>query len=423
MQRAGARRRRAAPARRRRRSAPAAAARTRASSCPTGPGCRRGPSCARRAARASWAVMKKPPRSSSREELDREPREPVRLLEPAQLAGRDVQLVAGRARRWRSPRGSPGRSRGRSRHVRKSRPSGAESSPSRKSPSRAAASQHSLHSASRRPASASAASASPFQEAIALSSRAGCGRCARSSRSRARSSGVELAADDRAPVLERLRAAPAARPPRGVHVYVSPSTPSVSASCDEAKPPSGSAQLAEHVLDGLLDDLRGSAPRRCTSQRVQVRGDEQRVVVEHLLEVRHEPALVDRVAVEAAADEVVHAARGHRVERRASTMLELAAAQQELERRGGRELRRAAEAAPARVEDRAQARATASREHRARSSGSLDGAQPRSTRGSPSTSCRAARATSSRRSRYASRDRRRAPARKLGSPCRGSGGK
>src|SRR3989442_1519628 len=27
------------------------------------------------------------------EELDREPREPVRLLEPAQLAGRDVQLV------------------------------------------------------------------------------------------------------------------------------------------------------------------------------------------------------------------------------------------------------------------------------------------------------------------------------------------
>ena len=48
---------------------------------------------------------------------------------------------------------------------------------------------------------------------------------------------------------------------------------------------------------------------------MEVRGDEQRVVVEHLLEVRDEPALVDRVAVEAAADEVVHAAGGHRVER------------------------------------------------------------------------------------------------------------
>ena len=37
--------------------------------------------------------MKKPPRSLVGEELDRQPREPVRLLEPAQLAGRDVQLV------------------------------------------------------------------------------------------------------------------------------------------------------------------------------------------------------------------------------------------------------------------------------------------------------------------------------------------
>ena len=49
---------------------------------------------------------------------------------------------------------------------------------------------------------------------------------------------------------------------------------------------------------------------------MEVRRGEQRVVVEHLLEVRHEPGLVDGVAVEAAAEEVVHAARGHRVERR-----------------------------------------------------------------------------------------------------------
>src|SRR6185312_15261828 len=42
-------------------------------------------------------------------------------------------------------------------------------------------------------------------------------------------------------------------------------------------------------------------------RRLEVGGREQGVVVEHLLEVRHEPDGVDRVAVEAAADEVVHA--------------------------------------------------------------------------------------------------------------------
>ena len=41
---------------------------------------------------------------------------------------------------------------------------------------------------------------------------------------------------------------------------------------------------------------------------MEIRGDEERVVVEHLLEVRDEPAVVDGVAVEAAPDEVVHAA-------------------------------------------------------------------------------------------------------------------
>ena len=87
---------------------------------------------------------------------------------------------------------------------------------------------------------------------------------------------------------------------------------------------------------------------------MQVGGHEQRVVVEHLLEVRHEPALVHRVAVEAAADEVVHPARGHPVERR-HRQLGLAATQQELQRRGRRELRRSrAEAAPLRVVQLAQ---------------------------------------------------------------------
>ena len=108
----------------------------------------------------------------------------------------------------------------------------------------------------------------------------------------------------------------------------------------------GQPQLAHHVVERLLDDR--AIPRLARDdERVQVGGGEQRVVVEHLLEVRHEPALVDRVAVEAAADEVVHPAGRHPVERlrHHRHRLRRAAAQQELERRGGRELRRPPEAA------------------------------------------------------------------------------
>ena len=83
---------------------------------------------------------------------------------------------------------------------------------------------------------------------------------------------------------------------------------------------------------------------------MEVRRDEQRVVVEHLLEVRDEPALVDRVAVEAAADQVVHASGGHGVERLGDHG-QLAAAHEQLEGGGGRELRSAAEAAEGGVED------------------------------------------------------------------------
>ena len=57
--------------------------------------------------------------------------------------------------------------------------------------------------------------------------------------------------------------------------------------------------------------------------------------------------------MEAAADEVVHAARRHSVER-AERRLELAAAEEELDRGGGRKLRRVTEAAPLRVELRAE---------------------------------------------------------------------
>ena len=51
-------------------------------------------------------------------------------------------------------------------------------------------------------------------------------------------------------------------------------------------------------------------------EAVQVRPHEQCLVVEHLLEVRHEPFAIDRVPGEAPTDVVVHPARGHGVERR-----------------------------------------------------------------------------------------------------------
>ena len=86
---------------------------------------------------------------------------------------------------------------------------------------------------------------------------------------------------------------------------------------------------------------------------MEVRRNEQRVVVEHLLEVRDEPLAVDGVAMEPAADEVVHAAERHRVERLLDQLV-LATPEKKLERRRGREFRRAAEPAPHRVELRAQ---------------------------------------------------------------------
>ena len=95
---------------------------------------------------------------------------------------------------------------------------------------------------------------------------------------------------------------------------------------------------------------------------VGVDADEQRLVVEHLLEVRHEPALVDRVAGEATADVVVDAAGRHRVERRRHGGEAAAAScssatppvehlgEDQVERHRRRELRRRAEPTPVRVE-------------------------------------------------------------------------
>jgi len=115
------------------------------------------------------------------------------------------------------------------------------------------------------------------------------------------------------------------------------------------------AQLPQQVLDGLLDDAAVALLAR-HEPAVEVGRDEQRVVVEHLLEVRHEPPLVHGVPVEAAPEQVVHPAEGHPVEGRAHHRegVRVAGAQvepeQELHRRGGRKLGRVPEAAPPGIE-------------------------------------------------------------------------
>ena len=117
------------------------------------------------------------------------------------------------------------------------------------------------------------------------------------------------------------------------------------------EPAVGEAQLAEDVVERLLDN-RAVASLACDHPCVEVRRGEQRVVVEHLLEVRHEPAVVDGVAMKAAADEVVHGTRGHPVERLHDHRVRSVgvAPKQELERRGGWELRRSTKAAVHRLE-------------------------------------------------------------------------
>src|SRR5438067_2144641 len=59
--------------------------------------------------------------------------------------------------------------------------------------------------------------------------------------------------------------------------------------------------LAEHILQHLAADASvvGVAGRLV---RIEVDGSEKRIIVQHLLEVRHEPDIIDAVAMEAAAD-------------------------------------------------------------------------------------------------------------------------
>ena len=83
-----------------------------------------------------------------------------------------------------------------------------------------------------------------------------------------------------------------------------------------------------------------------------VGAEQQRIVVEHLLEVRHLPAGVDRITVEAAADLVADATASHRLEgeQRPVVAQLLGAHEQGVQHRRLRELGGAAEAAVAGIE-------------------------------------------------------------------------
>ena len=77
----------------------------------------------------------------------------------------------------------------------------------------------------------------------------------------------------------------------------------------------GARHLAQHEVEGEARHPVEARPRR-EGRRLGVEPGERGVVVEHLLEVRHEPRFVRRVPVEAAGELVHQAPAGHPVERR-----------------------------------------------------------------------------------------------------------
>ena len=125
------------------------------------------------------------------------------------------------------------------------------------------------------------------------------------------------------------------------------------------EPTVGGAQLGEQEVGRLPGD---PLPERVAGlpPPADVDAEQLRVVVEHLLEVRHHPARVDRVAREAAGELVVETPAGHRPERVVGHLLRLlprgrardpgGVPQQQLEHHRRRELRCPAEAAVLHVE-------------------------------------------------------------------------
>src|SRR6185369_14068102 len=110
------------------------------------------------------------------------------------------------------------------------------------------------------------------------------------------------------------------------------------------------SHLAEHVIENALDRF-ASLWLAGYLEIVQVESREQGIVVEHLLEVRDQPARVGGVAMETAAELIVHAAIRHFSARvidhfeRISISCAHVSAQQKLERHRRRKLRSASEPA------------------------------------------------------------------------------
>jgi hypothetical protein len=121
----------------------------------------------------------------------------------------------------------------------------------------------------------------------------------------------------------------------------------------------GGGHLAPEIVEDVAHDAGEVGPLR-DLPRGEVQRRQLRVVVEHLLEVRHLPGGVRRVAVEAAAHLVVDAARRHLLERadhhlaRAGARRATLVVEQEVELGWARELRRAPEAAVRLVERRGE---------------------------------------------------------------------
>ncbi len=115
-----------------------------------------------------------------------------------------------------------------------------------------------------------------------------------------------------------------------------------------------------HLAHDVLKRVRRHVQKEPVARHLRaldVREHELRLVVEHLLEMRHPPRRVDRIAMKAAADVVAHAAECHRAERPQhhvageGVSCPRVLAQQEQQLRWTRELRRVAEPAVSPVED------------------------------------------------------------------------
>src|SRR5215218_2110829 len=114
------------------------------------------------------------------------------------------------------------------------------------------------------------------------------------------------------------------------------------------------SHLAQYVIEDAFDWL--ARPWLLAHlEMVKIESRKQGIVIEHLLEVRYEPARVGRVAMKTTAKLIVHASIGHLPARVAAHLERVAiagasvCAQQKLERHRGWKLRRAAKTAVNRI--------------------------------------------------------------------------